>query len=273
MSPPLIGLCEATVMHPHPHNPEASALDRHAGRGGRGIFCSKGSDMKILIVEDNKRLAESLRAIIGNYYVVETVYSGEEALALVNDDDFGLIILDLNLPDVPGLEICRAIRRQNKNMPILVVTAEERTATMVELLDAGADDYITKPFRTRELRARMHVLLRRQETRIPANKQLVVGDLTLDLDKHCVIRDGVQIHLRSKEFIILEQLMLHPNMVMSRALLFNKAWDSADTTWTNTIDVHVNYLRNKIDRPFNSSSIETVHGLGYRLVDTSTAKP
>lgn len=225
--------------------------------------------MKVLIVEDNQKLAESLRSIIGMYYVVEIAHTGEQALGLLEDEDFGLVILDLHLPDISGLEICRAIRKQDRHMAILIVTGEDRLATLIELLDAGADDYITKPFRTRELKARVRALLRRQEIRTPADTQLVVGDLRLDLQRHCAIRNGTEIVLRNKEFIMLEQLMLHPNMVMSRAQLFSKAWDSTETAWTNTVDVHIKYLRDKIDKPFGTHTIETAHGLGYRFVPTT----
>lgn len=228
--------------------------------------------MRVLIIEDNKHLAESLRVIMGTYFVVEVAYTGEQAMALLAEYDFGLVILDLGLPDAMGIDICKTIRREDKQMPILVVTGEDRAYMMIELLDAGADDYITKPFRTRELKARVRALLRRQETRSPAVTQLVVGDLVLDIPNHCAIRNGTQIYLRSKEFIILEQMMLSPNVVLTRAQLLSKAWDSNEDTWTNTVDVHIKYLRDKIDRPFGTTSIETVHGLGYRLIPTRAKK-
>lgn len=228
--------------------------------------------MRVLIVEDNKHLAESLRVIMGTYYVVEVAYTGEQAMSLLSEYDFGLVILDLSLPDGNGLDICQSIRADGKQMPILVVTGEDRAYMMIELLDAGADDYITKPFRTRELKARVRALLRRQETRVPAISQLVVGDLVLDIPNHCAIRNGTQIYLRSKEFIILEQMMLNPNVVLTRAQLLSKAWDSSEDNWTNTVDVHIKYLRDKIDRPFGTTSIQTVHGLGYRLVPTHAKK-
>lgn len=228
--------------------------------------------MRVLIIEDNKHLAESLRVIMGTYYVVEVAHTGEQAMALLAEYDFGLVILDLGLPDAAGIDICKSIRQAGKHMPILVVTGEDRAYMMIELLDAGADDYITKPFRTRELKARVRALMRRQETRSPAVTQLVVGDLVLDIPNHCAIRNGTQIYLRSKEFIILEQMMLSPNVVLTRAQLLSKAWDSSEDNWTNTVDVHIKYLRDKIDRPFGATSIETVHGLGYRLVPTRAKK-
>lgn len=227
--------------------------------------------MKILIVEDDRKIAEVLRLIISTYYVVETVTSGEQAMMRIEEDDFGLVILDLSLPDMHGLDICRSLRQAGRNMPILIITGEDRPTVMIELLEAGADDYITKPFRRKEVVARIKALVRRQETRSPAISQLVVGDVTLDLDQHCAIRKGVQIHLRSKEFIMLEQLMLNPNIVMSRSQLYSKAWDATEDNWNNTIDVHIKHLRDKIDRPFDVTSIKTVHGVGYKFVPV-TAK-
>lgn len=228
--------------------------------------------MRILIVEDNKHLAESLRTALGSYFVIEVARTGEQAMTLLEEHDFGLVILDLGLPDAEGIDICRAIRAENKQMPILVVTGENRAYVMIQVLDAGADDYITKPFRSRELKARVRALLRRQETRSPAVTQLVVGDLVLDIPNHCAIRQGTQIYLRSKEFIILEQMMMRPNIVLTRAQLLSMAWDSSDDNWTNTVDVHIKYLRDKVDRPFGTNSIQTVHGLGYRFVPTRAKK-
>ena len=228
--------------------------------------------MKMLIVEDDQELADGLRTMVGGYYVVEVACSGEQALELAEENDFNLVILDLHLPDMHGLEVCRALRSNDQNMPILVITAEDRPTVMVELLEAGADDYITKPFRKKEVVARIRALLRRQALRQPPTRQITVGDLTLDLDRHSAFRRGKEIPLRNKEYIILEQLMLSPYTVLSREQLVNNGWDSSESTWNNTVDVHIKYLRDKVDRPFGTHSIKTVHGVGYTVV-SSTAKP
>lgn len=222
--------------------------------------------MKILIIEDNLELAEGIKAALGYYYVIEIATNGDQAIAYLEDSNFDLVLLDLNLPDINGLDICRIIREQGLNMPILVVTADSTHKRVVELLDVGADDYITKPFKLAELKARVRALLRRQATRSSRPSKITIGDLTLDVDSRLAICRGKKIVLRTKEFIILEQLMLNPDMVLSRAALLNRAWDSSEEVWTNNVDVHIKNIRDKIDKPFGTQHIQTVHGLGYRII-------
>lgn len=221
--------------------------------------------MRILIIEDDVRLAQGMKTVLSSSHTIELAVTGEEALRQVAENDFDLLILDLNLPDTPGIDVCRHIREADKNMPILVVTGESKPATIIELLDAGADDFITKPFRVDVLKARIRALGRRQATRTPAARRITIGELTLDRNNHTLERHGLEIQLRNKEFMLLEQLMLHPNIAMSRATLLDKAWDSDEDAWANLIDVHIKYLRDKIDKPFGTHTIETVHGLGYRI--------
>jgi len=228
--------------------------------------------MRILIIEDDMTLARGMKTVLSSSHSVETAYTGEEALQLVAESDFELLILDLQLPDMSGIEVCSRIRDTEKNMPVLVVTGESKPAAVVALLDAGADDYITKPFRVDVLKARIRALGRRHATRTPAARRITIGDLTLDCNTHIVTRHGLEIRLRNKEFILLEQLMLHPNIAMSRATLLDKAWDSSEDAWANLIDVHIKYLRDKIDKPFDAHSIETVHGVGYRIRSTKSVK-
>lgn len=223
--------------------------------------------MRILIIEDDIALARGMKTVLSGNHSVEVVSTGEDALRNVAESDFDLLLLDLHLPDMPGVDICKYIREADKNMPILVVTGESKPATIIELLDAGADDYITKPFRVDVLKARIRALGRRQATRTPTARHLTIGDLSLDCDNHVATRRGLDIQLRNKEFMLLEQLMLHPNIVMSRATLLNKAWDDREDAWANLIDVHIKYLRDKVDKPFGTRTIETVHGLGYRIRD------
>jgi len=222
--------------------------------------------MKILIIEDDYRLAKSMYQTLQENHLVELVLSGEEALEAVKTTAYELVILDLYLPDMPGLTICKKLRKLGQQMPILVVTGEHKATTVVELLDAGADDYLTKPFAVAELKARIRALGRRYHGPTPPARTITLGDLSLDCGTHIATRQGQQIYLRNKEFIILEQLMLNPNVVISRATLLDKAWEDTEKAWTNLIDVHVKYLRDKIDKPFGTQSIQTIHGLGYKFV-------
>lgn len=221
--------------------------------------------MKILIVEDNPQLANSIRSALSGQYIAEIAPSGEDAIGRCMESAFDLVLLDLNLPDMDGVDICIALRKAGHSMPILIITGNDSPASIVHLLDSGADDYLIKPFRVDELKARIRAHGRRTAGAEPAPRIITVGDITLDRDSRIATRKGVPIQLRTKEFIIMEQLMLHPNIVLSRATLLDKAWDGAENAWTNLIDVHIKYLRDKIDKPFNAHTIQTVHGLGYRL--------
>lgn len=229
--------------------------------------------MKILIIEDDYRLAKSMYQALHANHIVELALSGEEALESVKLENYELIILDLYLPDMPGLMICKKLRKMGQQMPILVVTGEQKATTVVELLDAGADDYLTKPFAVAELKARIRALGRRYHGPTPPARTITLGDLTLDCGTHIAKRQGHEIYLRNKEFIILEQLMLNPNIVISRATLLDKAWDDMEKAWTNLIDVHIKYLRDKIDKPFGTQSIQTVHGLGYKFAPDTNDSP
>lgn len=221
--------------------------------------------MKILIVEDDDRLALALRGVFVPAHAVDMVTTGEDALEAAAETNYDLVLLDLHLPDISGFEVCSELRASKKNMPILVVTANEDSDSIVALLDAGADDYLVKPFRVDELKARVRALTRRQETRTPLPDVLVVGGLSLDRITHIVTHQGVAIPLRNKEFCILELMMLYPNQVHSRASLLNNAWDSAVNGWSNLVDVHIKNLRDRIDKPFGTHYLQTVFGLGYRL--------
>jgi DNA-binding response OmpR family regulator len=224
-----------------------------------------GSMMKLLLIEDNRDIALAFRQVLATGYSISLAENGLTGLKHVRNDQYDIIILDLNLPDVPGLKVCEEIRAGGCDTPILILTGEAKVMTKIRLLDAGADDYLTKPFSLGELKARLRVLQRRGHQTPTDTSQLSVGELTLDKNKHQVERDGHVIHLRRKEFALLECLMLHAGTVVSRSLLGNYAWQGADKPWTNTIDVHVKHLRDKIDRPFDTPLIQTVHGLGYKL--------
>ncbi|MDP9301533.1 MAG: response regulator transcription factor [Actinomycetota bacterium] len=196
-------------------------------------------------------------------YAVDVAASGEDALWMAGASPNDAIVLDVMLPDLDGFEVCRRIRESGTWSPVLMLTARGAMRDRVEGLDAGADDYLTKPFAFMELAARLRALIRRGAAERPAT--LGVGDLSLDPATRMVRRGAVQIDLTAKEFSLLEFFMRNPGEVMSRMRLIEHVWDFAYDGGSNVVDVYVKYLRDKIDRPFGVRSIETVRGAGYRL--------
>jgi DNA-binding response OmpR family regulator len=220
---------------------------------------------RVLVIEDEPGIALALyKALREASYQVDTAKSGTSGLRKAAVKKFDVVLLDLGLPDMSGLTICQELREAGLKAPIIVLTAESSVRTKVSLFDAGANDYITKPFSIEELQARIRACLR-QVPKEPAQAQLMVGDLILSSATRSVERGGLIIPLRRKEFAILDYLMQHPGAAVTRASLFNYAWDSNEEGWTNTIDVHIKHLRDKVDRPFSSHVIKTVHGVGYKL--------
>ncbi len=224
--------------------------------------------MKLLLIEDSIDIASALERALSSTYVVDVAITGQSGFDMALTDDYGLIILDLNLPDRHGLDICQAIRSHSIRVPILILSGESKVLSKISLLDAGADDYLTKPFSLGELKVRLRALQRRAESRILKQFHLVVGDLTLDGSSHQVTRAEQTIKLRRKEYSLLECLMQNAGSVVSRQTLCAHAWHDSEDPWKNTIDVHIKYLRDKVDRPFDSQLIKTVHGYGYRLEPT-----
>jgi DNA-binding response OmpR family regulator len=220
--------------------------------------------MKVLVIEDNPRLANRMKQELQRWYIVEVASSGDEGLRLAAQQTFDLVLLDLGLPDTPGLEVCRQIRSFNNDIPILVVTGVDTTQSRVELLDAGADDYITKPFEAAELKARINALTRRR-LRSRSEPQIRVGDLLIDPSSRKVSRSGTQIELRKKEFDILEYLARNAGRVVSREMIINHAWPTNSASWTGSVDVHIKQIRDKVDKPFGSSLIKTSYGVGYMV--------
>lgn len=231
------------------------------------IFTRHTIAMRILIVEDSTEIAHSLKQGLGRDYTVELTALGQEAIGLA-DQGFAAIVLDLSLPDMSGAEVCKRIRSQGISSPILVLTANDEVMQKVELLDAGADDYLTKPFRLEELKARLRALRRRHKTKLSKNS-LLVGDLELDVTTRRVRRGDIEIDLRRKEFDLLECLMRNTGQVISRGMILDEVWGADAEVWTNAIDVHIKYLRDKIDKPFPQPLIRTIHGVGYKI-DTSS---
>ena len=220
--------------------------------------------MRVLIVEDEVKMAGLLkRALEEEAYAVDVTGSGAEALWLGTENPYDAILLDLMLPDVDGFAVCRGLREAGRWTPVLMLTARDAVRDRVTGLDAGADDYLTKPFSLVELLARLRALIRRGASERPS--VLTVGDLRLDPAARSVARDGHAIDLTAKEYALLEFFMRHPGEVVTRTQLIEHVWDFAYEGDSNVVDVYVRYLRNKVDRPFGRDSIETVRGAGYRL--------
>ena len=220
--------------------------------------------MRVLVVEDHAEMAELLgRALREAGLAVDVVPTGEDGLSMATEYSYDAVVLDVMLPGIDGIEVCRRIRDAGRRMPVLLLTARDGVGDRVSGLDSGADDYLTKPFSLEELLARIRALIRRGPSSRPAT--LRVGELTLDPAGHLVARAGRPIDLTPKEFALLEYLMSHPGEVLSRTTLIEHVWDFAFDGDSNVVDVFVRSLREKIDRPFGADSIETVRGVGYRL--------
>jgi len=226
-------------------------------------------ERNILIVEDEVRIADILRVgLTENGYDVEVAYDGRLGCKLFQSRPFNLVVLDINLPIYSGYELCKLIRSNNQNIPIIMLTALSSLEDKIEGYDAGADDYVIKPFEFRELLMKIRVLLRRSgNERIPVGNMLKVADLQLNLDTKEVRRDGHVINLTAKEFQLLEFLIRNKNRVVSRADIALNVWEIDFDTNTNIIDVYINYVRNKVDKPFERKLIQTLVGMGYILKD------
>lgn len=205
------------------------------------------------------------RGMVEDGYAVDVVATGEEGVSMATEYDYDAIVLDVMLPGIDGFEVLDRLRGAGRRMPVLMLTARDAVEDRVRGLDAGADDYLTKPFSISELLARVRALVRRGAAERPP--VLTVGDLTLDPSRHEVRRGNADVELTGKEFALLEYFMRHPGEVLTRARLIEHVWDFAYDGDSNVIEVYVRYLREKIDRPFSAHSLETVRGVGYRLRD------
>lgn len=221
---------------------------------------------KILIVEDEVNIASFIkRGLQECGYEVTAAYDGEEAWQLIKQERYDLFMLDIIMPKIDGLQLCKMIRQNlGYSIPILMVTALGTTDDIVSGLDAGADDYISKPFSFAELQARIRALLRRREG-AKVNQVLQCGDLTLDQVSRRAIRNGETIDLTVKEYRLLEYFMNNQGIALSRLQLLREVWDKNFDTNTNIVDVYVNYLRAKIDKNHDRKLIRTVVGLGYMM--------
>ena len=221
--------------------------------------------MRVLVVEDEPKIAAFIkRGLEENTYAVDVAADGDEGYEWARNFPYDVIILDLMLPKLNGIELCKRLRRDGNGASIIMLTAKHTVDDRIEGLDAGADDYLVKPFAFGELLARLRAMGRRatDQTR---TTNLCVSDLTLDLVKHCAERGGQTIDLSAKEFALLEMLMRHPNQVLGRTLIAEHVWGYDFYNQSNVVDVYIRYLRRKIDDPFEAKLIQTVRGMGYRM--------
>jgi len=220
--------------------------------------------MRILVVDDDRRLCAVIkRGLLEEAYAVDLAYDGEEGEYLAEVNPYDLIILDIMLPNKDGTEVCRELRTKKVNTPILMLTAKDTVEDRVKGLDAGADDYLVKPFAFNELLARVRAMLRREG--MSKSPELRVGDLTLNTLTRQVWRGQRSIELTTKEYVILEYFMRHPNVVVTRTMVEEHAWDYDFDSLSNLVDVYIRRLRRKIDSEGENSLIQTVRGAGYRL--------
>jgi len=228
-------------------------------------------ERKILIIEDEQKIADTLKiGLLENGFYAETAYDGKIGLQLFLSREFDLVLLDINLPGLNGYEVCKGIRAHNSNVPVIVLTSMNTINDKIEGYDAGADDYLSKPFEFRELLLKIRVLLKRTLRQyIPEGTVLKAADLQMNLDRKEVKRGDTIIQLTAKEFQLLEYLLRNKNRVISRADIAINVWEVDFDTNTNVIDVYISYLRNKIDKKYDQKLIRTHIGMGYILKENT----
>jgi heavy metal response regulator len=220
--------------------------------------------MQILVVEDEKKVASFIkRGLEEEGYTVDVAYDGEEGLRMAENNPYELILMDVMLPKMDGLTVIKDLRNKNIMTSVLCLTAKDTVEDIVSGLNSGSDDYLTKPFAFAELLARVRALLRRGAK--DRGAEIFFADLRLDPVAHKVWRSNKEIELTAKEYALMEYLMRNPNQVLTRTMIAEHVWDYAFDSFTNIIDVYVNYLRKKVDRDYDKKLIHTVRGVGYVL--------
>jgi len=221
--------------------------------------------VRLLLVEDDKRVARFIqKGLQAEYYSVDVAFDGQQGLEIAKVGTYDLVILDVLLPLRSGIEVCRQLREEKIQLPILMLTAKDSIEDRVQGLEVGADDYLVKPFAFEELVARVRSLLRRPK-RIDIGQIVTVTDLTLDKNTHEVRRAGKLIQLTPREFSLLEYLMRYPDRVVSRTMIEEHVWGYTRDSLTNAVDVYIRRLRKKVNPPFHRKLISTIRGVGYRL--------
>ena len=221
--------------------------------------------MRVLIVEDEREIANFLqKGLQAEHFAVDWAKDGEQGSLLAHTNEYDLVVLDIRLPKKDGLVLCKELREHGKKFPILMLSVENSTTTKIEALNNGADDYLTKPFSFEELLARVRALLRRQKEVL--NDPIInIEDLRMDTIAHTVVRAGKTIKLSRKEFSLLEYLMRNCGTLLTRNMILEHVWDMNTDPFTNTVDVHIRLLREKVDKNHKRKLIHTVHGFGYKL--------
>lgn len=219
----------------------------------------------VLLIEDDPELSQNIKEVLGTLnYEVENVFDGDLALRLLKKNIYDCIILDINLPGKSGFDVCKTLRTFNEITPVLMLTAFSELEDKVQGYESGADDYLTKPFYMRELTLRVEALIKRSESKLNTkNNKLSVDDLVVDINQKRVLRQNQEINLTPREFEILLLLIKNPGELVSKKDLITEIWGRSFDANTNTIEVYINFLRNKIDKPFGKSSIKTKVGYGY----------
>lgn len=222
--------------------------------------------MRILVVEDEQKIANAIKkGLEQESFAVDTVYTGGDGIDFALSLDYDLIILDLMLPDIDGIEICKKLRKKKSSVPIIMLTAKGQIADRIKGLNTGADDYLIKPFAFEELLARIRALIRRPQ--ISAGPLLRCADLTLDTVNFEVKRGTDGITLSQKEFSLLEYLLRNAGKIVNKEQIIDHVWNYDADILPNTVEVYIGYLRNKIDKPFSTPLIQTVRGFGYKIED------
>ena len=227
--------------------------------------------MRILIIEDEPKVTRTLvKGLEADHFAVDVATNGEEGLQLSTEIDYDALILDWNLPKLDGLSVLRKLRKSGSPTRVLFLSARKEISDRVMALQAGADDFLVKPFSFEELRARIHTLLRRPQELLD---KLVVGDLELDRMRHLVTRAGKMIGLTQREYAVLEYLMRNAGRTVTRTMVVEHVWNLGFEGLTNIVDVYINYLRAKIDQGFGSQLIHTIRGVGYSIMEDESPAP
>jgi two-component system OmpR family response regulator len=220
--------------------------------------------MRVLIIDDNKQIAESLQRGLKSSYAVDIALTGKEGVFRAEATSYDIILLDLNLPDINGEDVCASLRFSGITSQIIILSGRDGVQDKVDLLDMGADDYMTKPFSLDEVRARIRLAMRHHLPKVTSST-LTLSDLELDTSARTARRRNRSLELRRKEFDLLEYMMRNQGKTLTRPMILEHIWDMNENLWANVVDVHIKHLRDKIDRPYGSQMIKTVHGVGYKL--------